>query len=129
MDMDMWKLLGAVGVALLAIGGLIGWAVKLIIPKMLEAFDKRSDALNNVYIETANAVKLIPVAINDLKNGISGVEQRIIEKLTVEVRDSKEDIIVAIKTSQFDVLRNDIKERLSFNPSGNNNNNINSNNK
>ena len=112
--MELWQVLAAVGTAVLSIGGLIGWAVKLIIPKMLEAFDKRSDALNNVYIETANAVKLIPGAINDLKNGINGVEQRIIEKLTVEVRDSKEDIIVAIKTSQFDVLRNDIKERLCF---------------
>lgn len=115
--MDMWKLLGAIGVALLAIGGLIGWAVKLIIPKMLEAFDKRSEALNNVYIETAAAVKLIPGAISSLKESLTGAEQRIVEKITIELRDSREDIIAVIKTSQIDSLKSEIKElqnRTSF---------------
>jgi len=82
---NTWIILCAVGAAILAIGGLIAWIIKLILPKALDSFDKRTESLSK-------AVDSIPVAIDkvgvlitevriDIKTTISGVEDRVISAI------------------------------------------------
>lgn len=82
---NIWIIICAVGAAILAIGGLIAWVIKLILPKALDSFDKRTESLSK-------AVDSIPVAIDkvgaliaevrtDIKTTISGVEDRVISAI------------------------------------------------
>jgi hypothetical protein len=114
--MDTGTLLGAMGVAIVAIGGLIAWVVKLILPKVLESFEKRNDIMNDL-------VKQIPPAINSMEKsiaaGIAGMRESILTvkndlsvQITDEVDEAKEQIILSVRDSQLKLLADAVGEKV-----------------
>lgn len=86
---NIWIILCAIGSVILSVGGLVTWVIKLILPKALDSFDKRTESLSKVVDTLPAAIDKIPTAIDkvsvlitevrtDIKATITSVEDRIV---------------------------------------------------
>lgn len=90
-------ILTSIGSVLLGIGGFIRWLVKTFLPRIIDSWQKRNEALINATNKTTSviekipeigaAVKEIPGAIKSFEIALCGVEKRFVEK--VEEGDDK----------------------------------------
>ncbi len=104
--------LTAVGTAVLAIGGLIGWGARITLPRLLESFEQRNAALFQIYAKIYDAVEKIPSSIASFEKAILGLESRMNEKL----EDTKNEVITEIKDQKMKDLTAKIDSAVSVVP-------------
>lgn len=85
-------LLYAIAAALVAIGGLLAWIIKTMVPKVLDTLEKRTDALTR-------AVEVLPELVREIRNDIRS-----------SVESAKDQIIEAVRNDKIENLAAQIKE-------------------
>lgn len=99
-------LIGGVVTMALGVSGLVTWVIKSLLPRVLEAFEKRNEALISASEKTADAVGRIPEAIKAFELALLGAEKRLTErmddvhdKIVGELHDKRiSDLADAVRT-------------------------------
>ena len=82
---NIWFILCAIGGVIVAIGGLIGWAIRSTLPSLIDDFRKRTDSLTKVAESVPVAIKEIGTLVievkNDMKLSLSNTEERVISAI------------------------------------------------
>lgn len=108
--MDPWTIVSVVGSALMSFFVFCGAMVKIIVPMWLKKVDQRSDELIQIHKDNAAALKVLstelPKVIHELKESNVQAENRI----SVQIRDSRDAILSAVQKSQFQELQDELKE-------------------
>ena len=85
-----------------AIGGFIAWAIKTTLPKVIDQFEKRTDALTLI-------VGQLPKAIESLGNLVTEVRNDIKSTLSKELDGMKGEIIGAVQDQKLKELADKVE--------------------
>lgn len=112
-DFDSYLVGGLVSVVC-AVGGLITWTVKGLLPKVLTAFEKRNDALILASEKTSDAVSKIPEAIKAFEIALLGMEKRIEER----IESTHDKVLEELRDKRVSDLAHAVREAAASRPGG-----------
>lgn len=84
-------LVGAIGTAILGIAGFITWLVKYLLPKFVEAWEKKDERFNTAVEKISLAVEKFPVILESLGQKVDQSNQLGLENKT-SLNKLREDI-------------------------------------
>lgn len=104
MDLTM-VILSAIGSAIIAVGSLFAWGIKITLPKFLESFEERNKILFSIYQKTSESFAKLPETILAFEKSMLNVESR----LTSEIDTAKDELLQAVYDTRF----KDLADRIS----------------
>lgn len=84
-------LVGAIGTAILGIATFITWIVKYLLPKMVEAWEKKDERFNAAVEKISEAVSKFPVILESMGQKIE-LSNQLGNENKVEIKKLREDI-------------------------------------